>query len=336
MCLGTVLSTSVHGQSSGGKRLSPDALVADLYRAHRQKRSPFFQTRSRALLYKYFGKNLADMIWKDAVRSKGEVGALDGDPLYNAQDMKIEKFVIGKPAIEGEMAQVGVSFENFGKPVQMGFLLVNGDAGWRITDIRWNDGSTLRSILTANASNAGATRDQNFQGTYGVGADRCNVTPIKMAFQVFCMGARTRTTYFYDSAASEESHKPTFTTESKSAKFVFDDEQFRTGKFVTTAGRELSLRKIKSQKTEKGKRAPRRRYSPGSTNPLNAPLSQLCTKRLCVSPRRWTNDSCYRNLNEESFPVRAGVARRLPLWLRQQMRGKAPPCRTVLPNIEAV
>src|SRR5205823_1055851 len=38
---------------------------------HNHKHSPFFQTRSRALLYKYFEKHLADMIWKDAVRSKG-------------------------------------------------------------------------------------------------------------------------------------------------------------------------------------------------------------------------------------------------------------------------
>jgi len=72
---------------------TPEALVAP-FPDTRQKRSPFFQTRSRALLTLYFTRELADLIWKDAVTSKGEVGALDGDPLYDAQDFEIKKFLI--------------------------------------------------------------------------------------------------------------------------------------------------------------------------------------------------------------------------------------------------
>ena len=90
----------VYGQTAASNRLSPNALVADLYRVHNQKHSPYFQTRSRALLYKYFEKGLADMIWKDAVHSKGEVGAIDGDPLYNAQDMDIKKLLSANPVTE--------------------------------------------------------------------------------------------------------------------------------------------------------------------------------------------------------------------------------------------
>jgi len=67
------------GQSRASRKLSPKALVADLYRQHNQKHSPFFQTRSRARVDQYFTKLLADLIWKDAHGSKGEVGALDGD-----------------------------------------------------------------------------------------------------------------------------------------------------------------------------------------------------------------------------------------------------------------
>src|SRR5437764_15395949 len=89
-------SFAVHGQTKPINRLSPDALVADLYREHNHKHSPFFQTRSRALLYKHFEKQLADMNRKHAVHSKGEVGAIDGDPLYDAQDMDIKKFAIDK------------------------------------------------------------------------------------------------------------------------------------------------------------------------------------------------------------------------------------------------
>ena len=147
MFLATNFSFSVYGQTASSNRLSPNALVADLYRVHDRKHSPFFQTRSRALLYKYFAKSLADMIWKDAVSSKGEVGALDGDPLYDAQDMEIKKFAIGKPSYEGGKAKVNVNFDNFGKPQSFVFTLVNGRTGWRIDNIEYGEGRSLRGYL---------------------------------------------------------------------------------------------------------------------------------------------------------------------------------------------
>ena len=137
----------VYGQTARSNRLSPNALVADLYRVHNQKHSPFFQTRSRALLYKYFEKGLADMIWKDAVNSKGEVGAIDGDPLYNAQDMDIKKFAIGEPGYGDGKARVNVTFENFGQKKTIVFILINGRTGWRINDLDYSDGDTLRGYL---------------------------------------------------------------------------------------------------------------------------------------------------------------------------------------------
>ena len=145
----TNFSFSVYGQTTSSNRLSPNALVADLYRVHNAKHSPFFQTRSRALLDKYFARSLADMIWKDAVSSKGEVGALDGDPLYDAQDMEIKKFAIGKPGYEGGKARVNVTFDNFGQPKSFVFILVNGRAGWRIDNIEYGEGRSLRGYLKA-------------------------------------------------------------------------------------------------------------------------------------------------------------------------------------------
>src|ERR1700686_5861066 len=135
-------AVTVYGQRAGAGRLSPNALVADLSRVHNQKHSPFFQTRSRALLYKYFEKGLADMIWKDAVHSKGEVGAIDGDPLYNAQDMDIKKFAIGAPGYGDGKPRVTVTFENFGQKKTIVFILVNGRTGWRINDLDYSDGDT--------------------------------------------------------------------------------------------------------------------------------------------------------------------------------------------------
>ena len=145
--MAAALSLSAYGQPTSTNRLSPNALVADLYRVHDRKHSPFFQTRSRALLYRYFDKSLADMIWKDAVSSKGEVGALDGDPLYDAQDTDIKKFAIGKPSYADGKAKVKVTFENFGQPKSFVFILVNGRAGWRIENIEYGEGRSLRGYL---------------------------------------------------------------------------------------------------------------------------------------------------------------------------------------------
>src|SRR5262245_31297947 len=136
---------------------TPDALVRDLYAAHKNRRTdPFSQTKDRARLDKYFAKDLADLLWKDAKTSaeNNEVGALDGDPLYNAQDMKITAFSI-KPPEYGEgnrdLADVRVTFKNIGKEETVLFRVErNSQKVWKITDILYpgNDdsSSSLRKI----------------------------------------------------------------------------------------------------------------------------------------------------------------------------------------------
>jgi len=145
LCLAAV---NALGQVPPPKPMGPDALVADLYKAHDHKRGPFYQTKSRPLLDKYFEKSLADMIWKDRVKSKGEVGVLDGDPLYDAQDMEIKKFAIGSPEVEGAKARVPVTFENFGDKKTLVFMLAKGSTGWRINDIDYGTEGTLRGWFT--------------------------------------------------------------------------------------------------------------------------------------------------------------------------------------------
>lgn len=137
-------AATAFGQSSASGQMSADALVKDLYKVHNQKRGPFYQTKSRALLDKYFEKSLADMIWKDRVKSKNEVGVLDGDPLYDAQDMEIKNFAIGKAEVEGAKAHVNVTFENFGEKKTLVYMLAKGSTGWRINDIDYGSEGTLR------------------------------------------------------------------------------------------------------------------------------------------------------------------------------------------------
>lgn len=133
-------------------RVSPSALVSDLYRQHKRNHGPFFQTKSRARLTKYFTKKLADLIWKDRIAAGNEVGALDGDPLYNAQDMEIKKFVQHKATYANGKAEVIVSFENFRKKEALTFLLVLEQNNWKIANIKYADGTDLVGIFKPGAN----------------------------------------------------------------------------------------------------------------------------------------------------------------------------------------
>lgn len=129
------------------KRPEPNAIVRNLYAAEKAKRSPFFQSEDRARVDQYFTKTLGNLIWKDAVESKGEVGKLDFDPLYGSQDPQIKDFVIGENGWGGDKksgpeteAVVQVTFKDSGKEKMISFRFLQGkDQQWKIDDIRYPD-----------------------------------------------------------------------------------------------------------------------------------------------------------------------------------------------------
>ena len=145
LCVLLTLSAAAQKTTSTSARKSPQALVADLYRQHK-KESPFFQKQSRSLVDRYFDKELAGLIW-NIPDSPDEVGPLDGDPLYNAQDMEIRNFVINKPIVKNGKTTVLVSFTNLGKKQEVKFLLVSRPSGWKIANIKYDDGTDLIGIL---------------------------------------------------------------------------------------------------------------------------------------------------------------------------------------------
>lgn len=142
-----VANLSIRAQDGARtSKASPETVVANLYKQHK-KASPLFQTRSRALVDKYFDKQLADLLWKDATISREEVGALNGDPLYNAQDTEIKNFSIGKASVKNGTAQVKVSFMNFDRKEEIVFNLVSRKAGWKVSNLSYSDGTTLVGTL---------------------------------------------------------------------------------------------------------------------------------------------------------------------------------------------
>lgn len=137
---------------SGGAvaQTSPDGVVKSLYTAHKNGRGNIFTKQSKEILHKFFDQKLADLIWKELNHQpEDEVGNLDFDPLYNAQDIQISKFKIGKPKVAGNKATVLVTFDNGGRHNLLTFPLIKTGAGWKIQNINYEDGSTLIKILSA-------------------------------------------------------------------------------------------------------------------------------------------------------------------------------------------
>ena len=128
---------------------TPDGVVRQLYRVHNDGRGGVFEAKGKKYIYKFFDQKLADLLWKDITETpEGEVGNLDFDPLYNAQDTKITNFQVGRPAVEGDKSTVLVSFRNFGKLTRIKFEMHDGKEGWKIGNILYGDKTDLIKILS--------------------------------------------------------------------------------------------------------------------------------------------------------------------------------------------
>ena len=128
---------------------TPDAVVRLLYRVHRKGYGHVFDREGKRQQERFFDENLARLIWKDLTETpQDEVGRLDFDPLYNAQDIHITRFRVGAPAVEGDKAAVRVTFNNYDRKENLKFLLVKTATGWKIANIDYGSGYDLLKILT--------------------------------------------------------------------------------------------------------------------------------------------------------------------------------------------
>jgi len=226
-----------------------DALVKDLYKQHDAQKSPFFQTKNRALVDKYFDKNLADLIWKDANESKGEVGVIGFDPLYNAQDVNIKDFSVASPKITGDKGSVAVSFDNLKEKQTVTYTLARQNSAWKISDINYGGGNTLLAVFKNHADHQANSKIMSgeFEGTYQVGDTTCTVKPMETAFEVrWKQGAGAE--MFFAGERGGGGDKITFSSKPKKGQpnvFSFDDENYSTGTFYRADGVELPLKRIK-------------------------------------------------------------------------------------------
>jgi hypothetical protein len=128
---------------------APSDVVRELYKSHRGGLGHLFERQGRKLQLRFFDAKLAALIWKDLTETpEGEVGHLDFDPLYNAQDTQIKNFRVGAATVKGDAASVPVTFVNFDQKVKIDFRLVRAKGAWKISNIVYGGGSDLLKILS--------------------------------------------------------------------------------------------------------------------------------------------------------------------------------------------
>jgi hypothetical protein len=127
---------------------SPQSFVDGIYKHYLGKESKGLPLSSAAEIRRYFAPPLADAIIKDfAIAEKaGEVPMLNGDPFVDAQDWEISNVKTAVKSTGASTAVASVTFIQFMEPRTVTLELVNTPAGWRIADIKWARGGSLRML----------------------------------------------------------------------------------------------------------------------------------------------------------------------------------------------
>lgn len=229
--------------------VSADQVVKNLYTAQKnEKTDPFAQTKSRALVDKYFTKDFADLIWKT---NNSETG-WNVDPLYNSQDPQITAFVVGKPRAEEENPNnvyLKVNFKSYGKAESVGFQLRREASKiWKIENIDYNSGDDLASILrySTDKEYQKSYDALTFKGDYMVGAMKCNVMPtmsIIELYSVTCDGQEGFKLYAVDGNENETAYIYTDDKGKEQGKFVFKKDEMN-GKFFDASGKEVKVMRV--------------------------------------------------------------------------------------------
>ena len=129
------IPASEQSKEAPGKELTPDMLVANLYAQENQ----VFDSKARALRERYFEKKFAAFFLKLMIEAEND----DSDEGFGVsllgmfQDYEFRKFVIGKPVINDQKAEVTVSWENFGSKNSVVYSFVANESGWQISDIKF-------------------------------------------------------------------------------------------------------------------------------------------------------------------------------------------------------
>ena len=121
------------------------AFVAGLYAAYGKVPGPDYLGRQAKDV---FSPALLDLMRREAAHTpKGEVGALDGDPICNCQDYEIRDVSVSVTMAGATSATAIVNFRNLGRAEAIGLDLVWAKGGWRVDDVHAKEMLSLVKLL---------------------------------------------------------------------------------------------------------------------------------------------------------------------------------------------
>lgn len=83
----------------------------------------------------FFSDQLNARFQEDAEYTQvGDAGTIDFDPVIGGQDGQATDVEIGEPSVNGDTAEVEVTFQN-AEPVTLSYTLVKEHGGWKVDDI---------------------------------------------------------------------------------------------------------------------------------------------------------------------------------------------------------
>lgn len=119
--------------------------VTGLYSAYQRQPGPDYLGKQ---IGEVFAPDLIALIRREAASvPKGDVGALDGDPICDCQDWQISKVEVTVSAPKPGAAEADVRFQNAGEPRQVRLDLVAVQGRWRVGDVHTADMPSLAKML---------------------------------------------------------------------------------------------------------------------------------------------------------------------------------------------
>lgn len=107
----------------------------------------FFEPRET--LERFLVPELAERVLADRAHSEatGEIGALDFAPLWDSQDPAASQLAI-RPGAAADTVTVEFVHPGHSERTTLTYRLVQTPEGWRIADIEYAEGRSLRAVLT--------------------------------------------------------------------------------------------------------------------------------------------------------------------------------------------
>ena len=143
-----LVAASAMAFTATAETASPQSFVDGIYKHYLGKDSKGLPLNNSAAIRRYFAPPLSEAMAKDfaAAEKAGEVPMLNGDPFIDAQDWEISNVKTAVKSTGAATAVATVAFVQFMEPRTVTLDLVNTPAGWRIADIKWARGDSLRSL----------------------------------------------------------------------------------------------------------------------------------------------------------------------------------------------